>query len=272
MEIPKVRPYVLDGLKCAFNPKSIAVIGASRHSAKVGWNILSKLMEDGYEGKIYPVNPRAAPYTILGEKVYKTMKDIPEPVDLAVVAVPFFLVQSVMKDCVANGAKMAVVITSGFKEIGAGERQDEITTYCRNNRFPFIGPNLLGLGNPHSNLNLGFMPYLPLKGNVAIISQSGANLLAWLGMSKVQRMGVSMFVGIGNAADIGFPEFITYAGEDKNTKVISIYIEGLQSRKEFIKACKKVVPRKPIIAIAVGTESARKGCSCCTYGFPRSDK
>ena len=257
MKIPKIRPYVLDGLKYAFNPKSIAVVGASRSPRKVGWNIINKLREDGYEGQSYPVITTAYPYSILGDKVYKTMRDLPEPVDLVVVAVPFFLVQSVMKDCIANGAKIAVVITSGFKEVGAEDREIDITTHCRDNSFPFIGPNLLGLGNPHSNLNLGFMPYLPKKGNVAIISQSGANLLAWLGMSQTQRLGISMFAGIGNMADIGFPEFIAYAGEEKNTDVISIYIEGLQSKDEFIKACRKVVPKKPIIAIAVGTESDR---------------
>jgi len=230
---------------------------ASRYPERVGWNIIKKLRDDGYVGKIYPVNPRAYPYTILGEKVYKTMRDVPEPVDMAVIAVPFFLVQSVMKDCVANGAKIGLVITSGFKEVGAAEREEEITHYCRNNNFPFIGPNLLGLGSPHTKLNLGFMPYLPLEGNVAIISQSGANLLAWLGMSCVQRLGLSMFAGLGNMADIGFPEFITYAGEDKNTDVIALYIEGIQSKEEFVKACKQVVSKKPIIAIAAGTESAR---------------
>ncbi|MCD6275754.1 MAG: CoA-binding protein [Thermoplasmata archaeon] len=257
MKIPKIRAYVLDGLAHAFNPKSIAVVGASRSSTKVGWNIIKKLREDGYKGKIYPVNPRAHPYPIFGEKTYKTVRDIPEPVDLVVIAVPFFLVKSVMKDCVANGAKIAVVISSGFKEVGAKELEEEITNYCRNNGFPFIGPNLLGLGNTHSNLNLGFMPYLPKKGNVAIFSQSGANLLAWLGMSRTQRLGISLFTGLGNMADIGFPEFIIYAGKDKNTKVIALYIEGLQSKKEFIKACQEVVPKKPIIALAAGSESTK---------------
>ena len=257
MKIPKIRAYVLDGLKYAFNPKSIAVVGASRSPTKVGWNVIKKLREDGYKGKIYPVNPRAPPYTILGEKVYKSVRDIPEPVDLAIVAVPYFLVKSVLEDCVANGTKIAVVVSSGFKEVGARELEEEITNYCRSHKFPFIGPNLLGLGNTHSNLNVGFSPYLPRKGNVAIFSQSGSNIVAWLGMSQTQRLGVSLFTGLGNMADIGFPEFIIYAGKDENTKVIALYIEGLQSKKEFIKACQEVVPKKPIIALAAGSESTR---------------
>ena len=214
MKIPEIREYVLDGLAHAFNPKSIAVVGASRTPTKVGWNVIKKLREEGYKGKVYAVNPRAYPFTILGEKVYKSVRDIPEPVDLVIVVVPYYLVKSVLEDCVANGAKIAVVVSSGFKEVGAKELEEEITNYCRSHQFPFIGPNLLGLG-------------------------------------------ISLFAGLGNMADIGFPEFIIYAGRDENTKVIGLYIEGLQSVKEFVKACQEVAPKKPIIALAAGSESAR---------------
>ena len=248
MRIEKARPYVVENLKYALNPSSIAVVGASRYPAKVGNKVISELVEWGYKGKIYPVNPRAD--QVLGFKAYPTLKEIEEPVDLVFVAVPAHLVTSIVKDAVSIKAKVLVIATSAFKEIGRGELQNNITQYLRDHKLPLIGPNLVGMGTPYAHFNCGFIPYLPIEGPVAMISQSGANLLAALGTSQKNHFGMSFFVGLGNKADVDFCEFIEYAQQDEHTKCLAIYIEGLDCPEAFIDSCKKV--DKPIVVIKVG--------------------
>ena len=232
----------------ALNPKTIAVVGASRYSTKVGYKVVDGLLTWGYKGKIYPVNPRAD--KVAGFTAYKTVKDIPDEIDLAFLAVPAHIVKSVLEDCVEKKVKIVVIATSAFKEIGRGTLQDELTQYCRDHELPLIGPNLVGMGSPYLNFNCGFIPYLPIKGPVAMISQSGANLLAALGTSQKDHFGMSFFVGLGNKADVDFCEFISYAGRDENSKCLAIYIEGLDSPDAFIEACRSV--DKPIVTIKVG--------------------
>lgn len=248
MIVKHPRDYVIDNLQYALNPKSIAVVGASRYSTKVGYKVVDGLKLWGYKGDIYPVNPRAD--KVNGLKAYPTVKDIPEEVDLAFLAVPAHIVKSVLEDCVAKKVKIVVIATSAFKEIGRGALQDELTQYCRDNKLPLIGPNLVGMGSPYLDFNCGFIPYLPIKGPVAMISQSGANLLAALGSSQKDHYGMSFFVGLGNKADVDFCEFIAYAGRDKDTKCLAVYIEGLDSPDAFIEACQNV--NKPIVTIKVG--------------------
>lgn len=248
MKISEARPYVVERLKYALNPRSIAVVGASRYPTKVGNKVVAELMEWGYAGTIYPVNPRAT--EVLGLKSYPTLRDIGKEVDLVFVAVPAHLVRSILEDAVAIKAKVAVVATSAFKEIGRGDLQNALTEYCRKNELPLIGPNLVGMGSPYDHFNCGFIPYLPVPGPIAMISQSGANLLAALGTSQEEHLGMSFFVGLGNKADVDFAEFIEYADQDPRTKVISIYIEGLDSPEAFVKSCRKA--HKPVVAIKVG--------------------
>lgn len=250
MKIDAPRKYVVDNLKYALNPSSIAVVGASRYDGKVGFKVIEGLKKWGYNGTIYPVNPRAD--KVHGLKAYKTLLDIPEPVDLVFIAVPAHLVKMILEHAVEKKVKMVVISTSAFKEIGRGELQDELTQYCRDNKLPLIGPNLVGMGSPYLNFNCGFIPYLPVEGPVAMISQSGANLLAALGTSQMLHYGMSFFVGLGNKADVDFSEFIEYGAQDEHTKCIATYIEGLDSPEAYIKACNKVVPHKPVVAIKVG--------------------
>jgi len=250
MKIDAPRQYVIDNLKYALNPASIAVVGASRYEAKVGYKVIEGLNKWGYKGKIFPVNPRAD--KVHGFKAYKTLLDIPEAVDLVFIAVPAHLVKMVLEHAVEKKAKIAVIATSAFKEIGRGDLQNYLTKYCRKNRLPLIGPNLVGMGSPYLNFNCGFIPYLPIPGPVAVISQSGANLLAALGASKTTNFGMSFFIGLGNKADVDFSEFIIYGGNDPHTKCIATYIEGLDSPEAYINACRQVVPTKPVVAIKVG--------------------
>lgn len=248
MKIMEARPYVVEKLKYALNPRSIAVVGASRYPSKVGNKVVYELQKWGYKGKIYPVNPRAD--SVLGLKAYHTLRDIEGEVDLVFVAVPAHLVFSIVRDAVAIKAKVLVIATSAFKEIGRGELQNDITSYCREHELPLIGPNLVGLGSPYEHFNCGFIPYLPVPGPVAMISQSGANLLAALGTSQEEHLGMSFFVGLGNKADVDFSEFVEYADRDPHTKCLAIYIEGLDSPEVFVKACQKA--SKPIVVIKVG--------------------
>lgn len=248
MKVEKSRQYVVDRLQYALNPKSIAVVGASRYFTKVGYKVVDGLRQWGYKGEIYPVNPRSD--MVNGLKAYPTVKEIPYDVDLVFIAVPAHLVKSILEDCVAKKVKIVVISTSAFKEIGRGDLQNELTQYCRDNELPLIGSNLVGMGSPYLNFNCGFIPYLPIKGPVAMISQSGANLLAALGTSQKDHFGMSFFVGLGNKADVDFCEFVSYAGVDENTKCLAIYIEGLDSPEAFIDACQSV--DKPIVTIKVG--------------------
>lgn len=250
MKVEFARDYVVNNLKYALNPNSIAVVGASRYDTKVGYKVIEGLNNWGYKGKIYPVNPRAD--YVCNLKAYKKITDIPDDIDLVFVAVPAHIVRMVLKQCVEKKVKIVVIATSAFKEIGRGQLQNELTQYCRDNELPLIGPNLVGMGSPYLNFNCGFIPYLPIKGPVAMISQSGANLLAALGTSQKDHFGMSFFVGLGNKADVDFCEFIRYAGIDENTKCLSVYIEGLDSPEAFIDACKKIENKKPIVTIKVG--------------------
>lgn len=248
MRIEKAREYVVDNLKYALNPSSIAVVGASRYPTKVGNKVVSELLEWGYTGKVYPVNPRAD--QVLGLKAYHTLRDINESVDLVFVAVPAHLVTAIVEDAIAIKAKVLVIATSAFKEIGREELQNKITLRLRENNIPLIGPNLVGMGSPYNHFNCGFIPYLPVAGPIAMISQSGANLLAALGTSQENHFGMSFFVGLGNKADVDFSEFIEYAQQDENTKCLAIYIEGLDCPEAFVAACKNST--KPIVVIKVG--------------------
>lgn len=248
MKIQRVRDYVVDNLHYALNPQSIAVIGASRCPNKVGHKVIDGLNKWGYKGKIYPVNPRCD--KVAGLPCYARVCDIEDEVDLAFIAVPAHLVYAILQDCVAKKVKIVVIATSAFKEIGRGDMQDQLTKYCRDHKLPLIGPNLVGMGSPIMNFNCGFIPYLPCVGPVALISQSGANLLAALGTSQKDHFGMSFFVGLGNKADVDFSEFIAYADADENTCCIAVYIEGLDCPEAFVDVCQKA--HKPIVAIKVG--------------------
>ena len=169
MKVERAREYVIENLQYALNPRSIAVVGASRYPTKVGYKVIEELRRWGYKGELYPVNPRSN--VVQGLPAYPTVKDIPYDVDLVFVAVPAHIVKSVLEDCVAKKVKIVVIATSAFKEIGRGELQNQLTQYCRDNQLPLIGPNLVGMGSPYLNFNCGFIPYLPIKGPVAMISQ-----------------------------------------------------------------------------------------------------
>jgi len=250
MKISKPRDYVIHNLRYAFNPSSIAVVGVSNNPAKVGFQVIHGLQRYRYAGRIYPVNDHED--SVQGLKAYRKLEDIPEPVDLVFIAIGAGKVAPVVREAARKKARVVAVATSYFKETGRGDLQDEITRFCRDNKLPLLGPNLLGIGNPHYSFNCGFTPFLPEKGAVALISQSGANLLGALGASQLRHYGLSFFAGLGNKADIDFSEFLLYAKEDPYTRCVALYMEGMDSPDAFIDACRAVVPEKPVVVIKVG--------------------
>jgi acyl-CoA synthetase (NDP forming) len=250
MRIDGPREYVVKNIRYAFKPTSVAVVGASNNPAKVGFQVIHGLRRYRYRGKIFPVNDHAD--TIQGLRAYRELKDIPDMIDLVFVSIKRDQVGSVLQQAVEKNVRVVAVATSDFKETGRGDQQDEITHFCRSHKLPLLGPNLLGLGSPHSNFCCGFIPFLPEKGPVAMISQSGSNLLGALGASQLRHFGLSFFIGLGNKADVDFSELMTYAKEDPNTKSIAVYIEGLDSPGAFISTCKSITRDKPVVVIKAG--------------------
>ncbi|HDO41971.1 MAG TPA: CoA-binding protein, partial [Candidatus Bathyarchaeota archaeon] len=243
-------------LDAFFNPKSIAVIGASREPQKVGHRVFRNLIESGFHGGLYPINPNAN--KLLGFKCYKSVLDVPDHIDLAVIVVPARIVPSVVEECGLKGVKGIVIISAGFSEVGReGARLErEVIDLCRKYGMRMQGPNCLGLISVQSRVNASFAPTMPLPGNIAFISQSGALGSTILNWAIRNEIGFTKFISLGNEADLNAADFIEALEDDEETKVIGLYMEGVKEGKRFIEVAKKVVRKKPIIAIKAGTTDA----------------
>ncbi len=243
-----------------FNPKSIAVVGASRTPGKVGHAILQNL-KNHFQGKIYPINPFAT--EILGLKVYPSLKEVPEKVDLAVIAVKAELVEEALKDCNKNGCKNVIIISSGFSEIGREDLEKRIETYAKKHGIRIIGPNCIGIYDTYSGVDTLFWDVKktnkPKQGYVGFISQSGALGLALLDKYAERGVGISKFVSLGNKIDVQETDLIKYFAKDPTIRVISLYLEGVKDGKEFMKVCKEASVHKPIVILKAGkTEKGKK--------------
>ena len=258
-----------ENVSLIFSPRSVAVIGASTRKESVGRAVFASILFSGYTGIVYPVHPRAR--GILGVRAYRSVWDIPEEVDLAVVIVPSAVVPAVMKECGEKGVKAAVIITAGFKEIGGkgAELEKTVTEIAKKYSVSLLGPNCLGVinTNPEISLNATFAGSMPRAGNIAFISQSGALGVAVLGYAQERNIGLSKFVSIGNKADITENDLLAELKDDADTEVILLYLEDLTDPKGFIELAREItgeIPRrKPILAIKSGrtTEGARAASS-----------
>ncbi|HCC84630.1 MAG TPA: acyl-CoA synthetase [Candidatus Pacebacteria bacterium] len=242
-----------------FYPKAIAVIGASRKIKTVGNDIIKNLVTQGYQGEIYPVNPKAD--VLYGRQVYATVGEIPGQIDLAVIAVPTTSVLQMVREAAARGATAIVVISAGYKEIGNLEQETELAQLCAQLGVSLIGPNCLGVLNAEIKMNASFAATMPKAGNIAFISQSGALCTAVLDYAKELGIGFSKFVSIGNKADVNELRLIEYFAEDPKTAVIAIYVEQLTGANQLIAAIQKITrgPNpKPVLFIKAGrtTEGA----------------
>jgi len=239
-----------------FKPRSVAVLGASVIEGTVGRAIMVNLVSE-FKGVIYPVNPKYD--EILGLKAYKSCRDLPEVPDLIVVAVPAKIVPQVLDECGSRGVKAAIVISAGFKEVGEeGEKLEKmLVDVAREHGVRVIGPNCLGVYDAHSRLNTIFNPpdrqKMPPPGSVAFLSQSGALGAAILDWLAEYNIGMSKFVSYGNAADVKEWELLEYLVEDPETRVIMMYIEGVEDGKNLLKAVRKAtVAGKPVIVLKAG--------------------
>jgi len=248
-------------LESMFYPKVVAVVGATPKEGKVG-NILLKNLK-GFEGKVYAVNPKYK--EVLGFECYPSVEDIPEQVDLVVIAVPANAVADVLESCGRKGVKNAVVITAGFKEAGNYELERNIAEICRRYGINMVGPNCLGIINTSNGLNATFSGVMPPKGNMAFLSQSGAFILAVLDWAKANNVGFSKIVSLGNKAVLDEADFMSYLKEDDETEVILLYLEGVSDGRKFMEVAKEVAKVKPIVAVKSGkTEAGAKAASSHT--------
>ncbi|MBU0731290.1 acetate--CoA ligase family protein [Patescibacteria group bacterium] len=255
-----------------FQPKSIAVIGASTTKGKLGHDILNNIKKFGYSGPVYPVNPKAR--TILGYKTYKSVKSVKGPIDVALIIVPASIVNAVLKECGEKKIKAVVIISAGFKEMGGDgvKREEEIKRTAIKYGIKIIGPNCLGFINPHKDLNASFASGMPNKGNVGFVSQSGAMAVAMLDWAYNSQVGFSKVITVGNKAGISELELLDYLGRDKDTKVIAMYLESIIDGREFMQRAAKVTRKKPVIVLKAGrSEYGQKAVSSHTGSLAGSD-
>ncbi|MBU4316395.1 MAG: CoA-binding protein [Proteobacteria bacterium] len=266
-----MKTSVIDSLKSIFLPESIAVIGASNTPGKWGYSMISRPVESGYRGKIYPVNPGAD--KVYGIKAYSKISDLPEAVDLAIFTIPAVLVPGAVKECMDKGIKAGIVISAGFAEIGTkGEAlQNELVEVARKGDFRFIGPNCMGVWSSSVRLNTAFH-FKPEPGGITFLSQSGTMGGYLLETANNKGYGFHTFVSVGNQGDLSMADYLEYFGQDDLTKVIVLYIEGLKDSARFLKNAREVVKKKPIIVYKAGrTQDGARATMSHTASIAGSD-
>ncbi len=263
-------PHPLDPL---FHPRSIAVIGAKDTPGSVGLTIMANLLAGSFKGKLYPVNPKRD--EVLGLKCYPSISAIPEEVDLAIIVTPAAAVPKITSECADAKVKSVIIISAGFKELGAPglELEKEILTHAKRGSMPIIGPNCLGVMNPIEGLNATFARGIALPGHIAFISQSGAMCTAVLDWSLQEKVGFSAFVSIGSMADVNWGTLIDYLGSDPNTESLLLYMETIGDARSFLTAAREVALEKPIIVIKAGrSKAAAKAAVSHTGSLAGSDE
>jgi len=252
-------------LESFFNPKSVAIVGASHKKGKVGYEILKNMIDAGYEGKVFPVNPKPQP--IEGLECFPDLQSIGQTPDLVIVIVPAKIVPAIMQQCADVGAKSVIIITAGFKEIGkdGDALEKQITKIARQADIRIIGPNCLGVVAPANKLNASFGGALPAIGSIGYLSQSGALLTAILDMANANDIGFSKLVSIGNKADVDELDVIEALAADKDTKVIAGYLESIANGNQFVREAEQISHDKPILLIkSGGTDAGAKAASSHT--------
>ncbi len=245
---------ILQNLNKIFYPKSVAIVGATPTTNKVGNVILKNFIDGKFPGKVYPVNPK---YTeMLGIPCYSKISDIPGKLDCAIIATPAKTVIPIMEECVKKKTGGLVIITSGFEEIGADELARKMHNISIKNNLPVVGPNCLGVFNPYSKMDSIFLPMYKLErpraGNIAFITQSGAVGSAVVDLAAHYGVGISKFISYGNATVLDESDYLEYLAGDDETEIILMYIEGVKDGRKFLDCMKKVNKKKPIIVLKGG--------------------
>lgn len=256
-----------------FHPRNVAVIGATEEEAGVGRSLVSNLKRTPFGGGIYPVNPHRS--SVLGLPCYPSIGEVPDNVDLAVIATPARTVPGIVRECVAAGIEGAVVISAGFRETGAGGAalEQEILRDAHKGKMRIVGPNCLGVMSPHYGLNATFANSMARPGHLGFISQSGALCAAILDWSQREMVGFSAFVSVGSMLDVGWADLIQYLGDDPETRSIVIYMESVGDARAFLSAAREVALSKPIIVIKPGrTAAAAKAAASHTGALTGQDQ
>jgi len=265
---------VPDSLEPLLRPRSVAVVGASRRRDAIGGAILHNLLEQGFQGPVYPVNPSST--HVQSVPSYPDIGSIPGPVDLAVIVVPAVHVLEIVEACGQKGVRALVVISAGFKETGASgaKRETELRAAVRRHGMRLIGPNCLGILNtdPKVSMNATFAPVNPPAGRVAFSSQSGALGLAILDYARELDLGISQFVSVGNKADVSGNDLIEFWEKDEGTDLILLYLESFGNPAKFTQLARRVARKKPIVAVKSGrTKSGARAASSHTGALAGSD-
>lgn len=263
---------IVEQLEPLFKPESVAVIGASNTPAKWGFRMITRLLQTGYRGAIYAVNPHEP--KVANQPTYRSIADIPGKVDLAVITVPASHVPNVMQDCANKGVPAAVLITAGFAEVGYEGKvlEDKVAKIAREGGVRFVGPNGMGIWSAAGMLNLAFGK-APLAGPIAFVSQSGTFGVALSEIAGAKGYGLSKFISIGNQADLAAEDYLEYLATDEETKVVVFYMEGLKNGRRFIDVAKQVVKQKPIIIFKAGrTDAGSKATQSHTASLAGSDE
>ena len=243
---------LIEQLECLFNPKSIAVVGASNDFTKWGNDVFTQVMSTTADRKVYPVNNRSP--EILGINAFKNVKEVPDSLDFVAIVVPYTQVTSIMRDCVEKGVKTALIISAGLKEAGeeGAKIQDEISRIAKEGSVRFVGPNCMGHFNTAADLCTMRRGISYKKGPIGLISQSGGFAWQILEAGFESGIGFSKCVSSGNEADLHFEDYLEYLAQDEATKVIVGYIEGLREGERFLKLAKEITKRKPVVVMKVG--------------------
>ena len=245
---------IVTGMKRIFSPAGIAIIGASGDPSKLGYSTVKNIIDGGYKGKIYPINPKAD--EILGLKCYMSVQEIPGKVDVAVIVIPAKNVADAVTALGEKGVAGAIVISSGFAEIGNNDLQRELVKKAMKSRVRILGPNIFGLYYTPADLCATFCTPYTEKGTTALSCQSGGVGMAIIGYSRSNRMGVSAIVGVGNKCDVDEDDLIEFFGQDQNTKVIAMHVEDIKDGVAFVRAAGKISRQKPIIALKAGATAS----------------
>ncbi|MGW0522730.1 acetate--CoA ligase family protein [Crossiella sp. NPDC003009] len=262
---------IITAMNRLMKPKNIAVIGASAEDGKIGNSVMKNLVNGGYQGGIFPINPKAD--EILGRKAYKAIGDVPAEVDVAVFAIPAKFVAGALEECGKKGIPAAVLIPSGFAETGNHELQDEVVAIAHQYKIRLLGPNIYGYYYTPENLCATFCTPYDVKGGVALTSQSGGIGMAILGFSRTTKMGVSAIVGLGNKSDVDEDDLLTFFEQDENTQCVAMHLEDLKDGRAFVQAAKRMTKKKPVVVLKAGRTSAgAKAASSHTGALAGDDK
>jgi acetyl coenzyme A synthetase (ADP forming)-like protein len=271
---PRPRPNhddIVRQMNRIMKPKAVAVIGASAESGKIGNSVMKNLINGGYQGEIYPIHPKAD--EILGKKVYKSVKDVPGDIDIAVFAIPANFVAPALVECGEKKIVGAILIPSGYAETGNIKGQEELQAIGQKYGIRLMGPNIYGFYYTPANLCATFCTAYDVKGSAALSSQSGGIGMAIIGFSRSAKMGVSAIVGLGNKSDIDEDDLLTFFEQDDNTQIIAQHCEDLKDGRAFAEVAKRVSKKKPIVVLKAGRTSAgAKAASSHTGALAGNDK